>query len=73
MSDETDLDKSGNLAMASLKSRCDAHGVASLRFEDGEMFMFSKKVVEDLFNKMNESGQENAIIFVQFGPELKAD
>ncbi len=60
-------------AMASLYSRCEAHGVATLKMRDGEMFMFSKKTITDLLSKMEASNQEQAIIFVKSGPELQVD
>jgi len=71
MSDTNDVGPEA--AMASLYSRCEAHGVSTLKMKDGEMFMFSKRVIVDLLSKMEASDQENAIIFVKSGPELQVD
>lgn len=70
MSDKK-LDSDTAKAMSYLKAQCAVHGVAALNFSDGEMFMFSRKMIEDLKRQIDEKGSEEAIVFVQRGPVLR--
>lgn len=72
MSDEK-LSSDQQLAMASLNSRCEACGVASLKFNDGEMFMMSKTFIEGLLDRVTESKTDRIIIFIKPGGILEAD
>lgn len=65
MRNDSDEDRKSHLALAHLHSQCKVHGVAAVKVDDGEMFMFSRETIELLKSKMDESGQEMAIIFVK--------
>lgn len=54
-------------AIEYLKTQCKLIGVASLRVDDGSMFMFSKETVEKMIKGMNDSGREEVLIFVKDG------
>lgn len=73
MSQEEDkkLSRATAQAMAYLKSQCAVHGVAALNFSDGEMFMFSRKTVENLKKQLDESGVDEAIVYVQRGGPIQ--
>ena len=67
MSDNKDA---SDLALAHLYAQCEAQGVAALKCTDGEMFMFSRKTVEMLKEKIDASDQDRIMIFVKTGPTL---
>lgn len=68
---ENELDKEQLLAISSLQSRCDVDGVATLKFNDGEMFMMSKTFIESLLEKVNGSAEKRVIVFVKTGQILR--
>jgi hypothetical protein len=63
-------DKEYNVLMAHLEAGCEANGIASVRFNDGEMIMISLKTLNDLVKKIENSDQTRAIIFVNNGPNV---
>ena len=73
MNDEKERERKSQLALASLHAQCEANGVAAVKLGDGELFMFSRKIVMTLIEKMDESGEDRAIIFVKTGPELQGN
>ena len=74
MTDNYDkFDSQQQIAIASLTSRCEAYGVATIKFNDGEMFMMSKTFIENLLEKATASELEQVIVFVRSGPTMKAD
>lgn len=65
------LDRDAAKAMAYLKAQCAVNGVAAINFSDGEMFMFSRALIEDLKRQIEEKGSDEAIVFVQRGQVLR--
>jgi len=68
---EKEQKRKGNLALATLDAQCQVNGAACIRFEDGQMFMFSRKTIETLCEKMDADNQDRSIIFVKTGPILR--
>jgi hypothetical protein len=66
MKDDT-LEKNTNAAIAQMRARVEAHGVASVKVDDGEVFMFSKKMIESFAKKLEEQNQEIIVVFVKSG------
>jgi len=70
MSDEYD-ESDANTALAYMKAQCQVNGVSAIKVEDGEMFMFSRQLVDQLIEKLDSTGQENIIVFVKSGGQLQ--
>lgn len=68
---EKEAERRGQLALSALHAQCEANGAACIRFEDGQMFMFSRKTIETLREKMDADNQDRSIIFVKTGPILR--
>lgn len=68
---EKEQERRGQLALASLHAQCEVNGCAAIKFADGEMFMFSRKIVETLREKMDAEQQDRALIFVKTGPLIR--
>jgi len=65
------LGKDTAKAMAYLRAKCAVDGAASLNFKDGEIFMFSRKTIEELKRRIDENGADEAIVYVQHGGILQ--
>jgi hypothetical protein len=68
---EINDDKLGRLALSHLEAACEAHGIGSVKFKDGEMVMISLDMLKDLVAGVEAKGQTRAIIFIGTGGELK--
>lgn len=67
MSDEP---KMSDKALQHLFSRVETDGVAAVKVKDGEVFLFSRKKVEELLAGMDSSGENRCLVFVQTGPTV---
>lgn len=67
MSDEKDDDLLQQ-GLTHLVAQNEATGVGTLKFRDGEWFLFSEHVLEMLLEKARSSPQRRAMVFVKNGP-----
>lgn len=58
-------------AMAYLEAGCEQHGIASIKFKDGEMVMVSLEMLKQLAETATQKGQTRVLIFIATGPILK--
>lgn len=58
------------LAMAHMEAQVQVHGVASIKVKDGEIFMFSREIVEKLMAQMKDTDQDRVLVFVKTGSVL---
>jgi hypothetical protein len=59
--------KDTDVAIAQMRAQVEAHGVASVRVDDGEVFMFSKKMVESFVKTLEDQNQQFIVVFVKNG------
>lgn len=57
-------------ALAFMESRTELDGVASIRFEDGQMFMFSVDKLLELTEAALKGGTGTAIVYVKTGKSV---
>lgn len=65
MSDE--LEDPEQQAIDLMEAQLLSQGIGSLRYDDGQMWMFSEHVLEHLLEKARKSPQKRAILFVKSG------
>lgn len=65
-----DDNKLTDKALQHLFSRVETDGVAAVKVKDGEVFLFSRKKVEDLLAAMDKNGENRCLVFVQTGPTV---
>lgn len=51
------------------EAQIQAQGCASFRCADGQIFVFTKSLLEKLLTKALESGQDRCVVFVKAGAE----
>ncbi len=69
----SEQDQSANIAMAHMEAQCQVHGVASVKVRDGEIFMFSREMVESLVKRMQDTDQDRVLVFVKTGGILSKE
>lgn len=55
-------------AIAYLNAGCAAHGLASIGFDDGQMFMITRRKLLEMIETMDRKGSDEFLIFIQRGP-----
>lgn len=53
-----------------LMELADKSGVAVSKVKDGHVFVFTKRHIEGLLEKINESGQDKCVVFVKDGSTI---
>jgi hypothetical protein len=64
-------DKLTNKMINTLYARAEVDGIAAVRVKDGQVFLFTRKLCEDLIQEMKDSERDHCVVFVKQGPNVK--